>query len=97
VTAMRSWASRSSRTVKMSESGVQVKKSLRPLELAEPKLLWLLTSCRTMGLLNKIVTAGRRDHFLMVNMFERWKLTNRCFITRQFIGAYRVRDVIFSQ
>jgi len=30
-------------------------------------------------------------------MFEHWKLANRCSITREFVGAYRVRDVISSQ
>ena len=62
--------------MKIGYSGVQLKKSLRPPNLTETKILLLLTSCGAVGLLNEGVSAGRPHHLMVVNMFERRKLTN---------------------
>ena len=83
--------------MKIGYSGVQIENSSRPPDLTETKLLLLLTSCGAMGLLNEGVAAGRPHHLVVVNMFERRKLTNRCSITRELVGAYRVWDIVFFQ
>ena len=56
--------------VKVGDSSVKVQEFLGSLDLLETELTTLLLSCGTVGLLNQIVAAGRRDDLLMVDLLK---------------------------
>ena len=83
--------------MKIGDSGVQVKKSLRPLDLPESQLVSFLSPCGTVRLFNQVVTAGHGDDPLVIHLVEHWKLTDGGPVTRQLVGEGCFWDVIFVQ
>jgi len=83
--------------VKVLDPGVQAQECLSAFSLSASLLLPLFTPCRTVGLLDKMVTSGRRDHLLMVDVDEAGNLPDGGSIASELIGADRVWDLVFSQ
>ena len=54
--------------VKILDLGVQAEKFLSAFPPLESLLILILTPCRTVGLLNQVITAGCGDHLLVVDV-----------------------------
>ena len=83
--------------MKVIDSSVQVQEFLRSRSPLESLLFSLLTPCGTVGLLDQVVTSGRRDHLLVVDIDEAPNLPDRGSIAPELIGTNRVWDIVFSQ
>ena len=83
--------------MKIGDSGVQVEKSLRPLDLPESQLASFLSPCGTVRLFKQVVTAGCGDDPLVVHLVKHWKLADGGPVTCQLVGADCFWDVIFAQ
>ena len=79
------------------DPGMQAKEFLRVFPPLESLLLPFLTPCSTVGLLNYIVTAGGREHPLVVDINEARDLSDRGRATPQLVGTDRVWDIIFAK
>jgi hypothetical protein len=88
---------RSGVALKVGDPGVEIQELLGPIEVPETELTTLLLSCGTVGLLNQVVVAGRRDDLLMVDLLKRWKFSDGGSVTGQLVGADRLWDVIFAE
>jgi len=83
--------------VKVLDPGVQAQKFLSAFAPPVSLLLPLFTPCRTVGLLDKMVTSGHRDHLLVVDVDEAENLPDGGSVASKLIGADRVWDLVFSQ
>ena len=83
--------------MKVGDSGVQVEKSLGPLDLPETQLGPFLTSCGPMRLFDQVIAASGRDHLLVIDVIQRRKLADGRPITCQLISTDCFWDVIFTQ
>ena len=83
--------------VEVGDSGVQVQEFLSACPSLEPLLTPLLSPCGSMFLLNDVVTSGRGDHLLVVNVDEAGDLSNRGSVTPELIGMDDLWDIVFSQ
>jgi hypothetical protein len=76
---------------------VQRQNPLRPFDLPKPQLTSLLTSSRSMGLLDGIVTPRPRNHPPMIHRLEPEEFANGCAVTRQLVGTNRFWEVVLAQ
>ena len=83
--------------VEVLDSRVQAQKFLSAFSSFEPKLLSLLTPCRTVGLLDQVITARRGDHLLVVDVDQARQFPDRGPIAPQLIGVNDFWDIVFTQ
>jgi len=83
--------------VKVLETSMQAEEFLRAFLSLEPLLLSLLTPCGTVGLLNNVVAARRRNHLLVVDVCQTRNFPDRRPITPELIGTDGLWDGIFAQ
>ena len=83
--------------VKVLDPGMQAQEFLSAFAPPESLLISLLTPCRTVGLLDQVVTSGSRDHLLVVDLDEAGNLPDGGSIAPELIGTDRVWDIVFSQ
>ena len=83
--------------VEVLDPGMQAEEFLRASSPLKSLLLPLLTSCRTVRLLNHIVAACATDHLLVVDMNQVRKLPDRGSIAPQLVGTDRVWDIVFAE
>ena len=73
--------------VEVGHSGVQAQKFLSAFSSFEALLTSLLTPCRTVGLLDQVITTRCGNHLLMVDIDQTWDLPDRSAVTPQLIGV----------
>ena len=83
--------------VEVSHSGVQTQEFLSAFPSPESLLTSLLTPCRTVGLLDQVITTRCGNHLLMVDIDQTWDLPDRSAVTPQLIGVNDLWDIIFTQ
>ena len=83
--------------MKIFDSGVQFQEFLRSFPPLESLLLSLLTSCGTLRLFDDIVTPGRGDHLLVIDIDQTQELSDGHPVTPQLIGVNDLWDVILTQ
>ena len=83
--------------VKVGDPGVQTQELLSAFPPFESLLRSLLSSCRSVFLLNDVVTPGCGDHLLMVDVDQAGDLSNRGSVTAELIGMVDLWDIVFSQ
>ena len=82
--------------MKFLDSGMQVQKLLRSFPPFKP-LLPFLTPCGRVGLFDHVVTSGRGDDLLAVDVDQAWDFPDRSAVTPQLIGMNDLWDIIFTQ
>ncbi len=83
--------------MEVGHSGVEAQEFLSAFPPFEPLLLSFLSSCGSVFLLNDIVSSGRGDHLLVVNVSQARDLPNRGTVASELIGMNNVWNVIFNQ
>jgi len=83
--------------VKVGHSGVQIQKFLSAFSPSESLLTALLSPCGTVGLFDDVVTSGRGDDVLVIDVDQTWYLSNRGSIAAELIGMDNLWDIVFSQ
>jgi len=83
--------------VKVLDPGMQAQEFFGSFPPLESKLLPILMPCRSVGLLNNIVAAGRPDHLLMVNAIQAGQVADGGLVAPQLIRVDHLWDVIFTQ
>jgi len=81
--------------VNVGSPDVELQEFLGQLDLLKTELPTLLLSYGMVGLLNQVVTAGRRDDLLMLDLLQCWKFSNGLPATGQLVGADRLWAVEF--
>ena len=83
--------------VKVGDPGVQTQELLSAFPPFESLLRSLLSSCRSVFLLNDVVTSGCGDHLLMVDVDQARDLSDRGPVAAELIGMDDLWDIVFSQ
>ena len=83
--------------MEVGDSGVEVQEFLKALPPPEDLLTSLLLSCRSVFLLNDVVTARRRDHLLVVNVSQTRNHSDRGSVTPEPVGMDDLSNIVFSQ
>jgi len=83
--------------VKIGDPGMQTQELLSAFPSPEPLLTSLLSSCRSVFLFDDVVTPGRGDDLLMVDVDQARDLSDRGAITPQLIGMDDLWDVMLTQ
>ena len=76
---------------------MEIQEFLGSFDLPETELTTLFLSFGTVGLLNQVVAAGRRDDLLMVDLLKCWKCPDGGPVTGQLVGADCLWDVEFAE
>ena len=83
--------------VEVGHSGMQIQEFLSALPSPEPLLTSLLSPCGTVGLFDDVVTPGRGDDVLVVDVDQARYLSDRGPVVAQLIGVNDFWDIIFTQ
>ncbi len=83
--------------VEIGHSGVQIQELLSAFPSPEPLLTSLFSPCRSMFLLNDVITPGCGDHLLVVDVNQARDLSNRGSVAAELIGMDDLWDIVFSQ
>jgi len=83
--------------VKVGDSGVEVQELFSAFPPLEPLLTSLLSPCGSMFLFNDVVTAGRGDHFLVVDLCQARDLPDRGPVAAKLVGMDELWDIVFHQ
>ena len=83
--------------VEVGHSGVQTQEFLSAFPSPEPLLTSLLSPCGTVGLFDDVVTPGRGDDVLVVDVDQARYLSDRSPVAAQLIGVNDFWDIIFTQ
>jgi hypothetical protein len=83
--------------MKVGDPGVETREFLSAFPPLEPLLLSFLSSCGSVFLLNDVVTPGRGDHLLVVDIDQARHLSDRGPVAPQLIGVNDLWDIEFPQ
>ncbi len=85
------------RAMEFGDPGVQIKTSLRPPGLPDAPLTPPLASYGPVRLPDQVVTAGRRDPLLVIDIVENRKLAGGGPVTRQLVRTGCFWNVMYAQ
>ncbi len=83
--------------VEVGDLGVQSQELLSAFPSSEPLLTAFLSPCESVFLLNDVVTPGRGNHLLMIDVRQTRDLPDCGPVTSQLIGMNDLWNVAFSQ
>ena len=83
--------------VEVGDPGMQTQEFLSAFGSSESLLTSLLSSCGSVFLFNDIVTAGRRDDPLVINLCQARDLPDRSSVTPELVSMNDLWNIVFSQ